>query len=250
MASETGSKRKFIIPIIVVALLIAAGWGFKIFSYSRSHESTDDAQVDGHIVPVLAKVGGYVTSVAVDENEHVAEGQTVVTHRRRGVSREGRAGRGGSRRGARRRRGTRRYDGPGRGAGRRPQPASAARSTRRSTAARANATSAQADLARMQRSRGQADRVATAARCSAGSGRRGAGAARRGGASGAAGGAQIANAQAGVRLAEARSGSAQAMRDNARAAVELHQDHVRPRAGSCRASRSKSASSCRRVSRS
>ena len=78
MASEN-SKRKFIIPIIIVVALVAAGWGFKTWSYSRAHESTDDAQVDGHIIPVIAKVGGYVTGVTADENQHVNEGQVLVT---------------------------------------------------------------------------------------------------------------------------------------------------------------------------
>ena len=79
MASESGSKKKFIIPIVIVVAIIAAIWGFKTWSYSRAHESTDDAQVDGDIVPVLAKVGGYVTSISTDENQHVNEGQILVT---------------------------------------------------------------------------------------------------------------------------------------------------------------------------
>jgi membrane fusion protein (multidrug efflux system) len=79
MATENGGKRKFIIPIVVIIALIALAWGVKTWLYSRGHESTDDAQVDGHIVPVLAKVGGYVNSVAVDENQHVNEGQVLVT---------------------------------------------------------------------------------------------------------------------------------------------------------------------------
>ena len=79
MASESGSKKKFIIPIVIVVAIIAAIWGFKTWSYSRAHESTDDAQVDGDIVPVLAKVGGYVTSISTDENQHVTEGQILVT---------------------------------------------------------------------------------------------------------------------------------------------------------------------------
>jgi len=33
--------------------------------FGRSHVSTDNAQVDGHIVPVLPKVGGYVAEVRV-----------------------------------------------------------------------------------------------------------------------------------------------------------------------------------------
>ena len=79
MASETSGKRKFLIPIVIVIAVVAAVWGFKTWSYSQAHESTDDAQVDGHIIPVLAKVGGYVTSVAADENQHVIENQILVT---------------------------------------------------------------------------------------------------------------------------------------------------------------------------
>ena len=79
MASESSSKKKFIIPIVIVVAIIAAIWGFKTWTYANAHESTDDAQVDGHIVPVLAKVGGYVTSVAADENQHVTENQILVT---------------------------------------------------------------------------------------------------------------------------------------------------------------------------
>ena len=71
-------SRKFILPIVAVVALIAIVWGVREFSFARSHESTDDAQVDGHVVPVLAKVGGYVQSVNVVENQHVKEGQTLV----------------------------------------------------------------------------------------------------------------------------------------------------------------------------
>ena len=58
--------------LIPIALLIAgAVWGFNRWSFSQTHESTDNAQVDGHIVPVVAKVGGYVMTVNVGENAHV-----------------------------------------------------------------------------------------------------------------------------------------------------------------------------------
>jgi len=78
-APSKPSRRKLII-LPIVALLGLAGiiWGVRKWSYGRSHESTDNAQVDGHIVPVLAKVGGYVTAVRVDENVHVKEGAELV----------------------------------------------------------------------------------------------------------------------------------------------------------------------------
>jgi len=66
------------LPIVGVLALFAIIWGVRKWTYGRSHESTDNAQVDGHIVPVLAKVGGFVTAVRVGENVHVAEGNELV----------------------------------------------------------------------------------------------------------------------------------------------------------------------------
>ncbi|HEY3112461.1 MAG TPA: HlyD family secretion protein [Gemmatimonadaceae bacterium] len=75
---EKSSRKRFVLPIVGVAALILAVWAFQKWSYGRSHQSTDNAQVDGHIVPVLAKVGGYVKTVNVDENDHVSAGQLLV----------------------------------------------------------------------------------------------------------------------------------------------------------------------------
>lgn len=65
--------------IIIPAILLVGigGWGYSRWSFSRIHESTDNAQVDGHIVPVVAKVGGYVTAVKTAENAHV-DAQTML----------------------------------------------------------------------------------------------------------------------------------------------------------------------------
>ena len=72
------SRRKFILPIVALAALLGIVWGVKKWSYGRAHESTENAQVDGHIVPVLAKVGGYVTAVRVGENDAVKAGTELV----------------------------------------------------------------------------------------------------------------------------------------------------------------------------
>ncbi|HEV7388532.1 MAG TPA: HlyD family secretion protein [Gemmatimonadaceae bacterium] len=72
------SKKKFVLPIVAVLGVLILFWGFQKWSYGRSHQSTDNAQVDGHIVPVLAKVGGYVKTVGVSENDHVNAGQLLV----------------------------------------------------------------------------------------------------------------------------------------------------------------------------
>ena len=72
------SKKKFVLPIAIAVGLFLLFWAFQKWNYGRSHESTDNAQVDGHIVPVLAKVGGYVKTVNVSENDHVNAGQLLV----------------------------------------------------------------------------------------------------------------------------------------------------------------------------
>jgi membrane fusion protein (multidrug efflux system) len=71
-------KGNKVLPVLLVAALIGALWAGKTWYYNRSHQTTDNAQVDGSIVPVNAKVGGFVKSVLVVENQKIAGGQTVV----------------------------------------------------------------------------------------------------------------------------------------------------------------------------
>ncbi|WP_423146433.1 HlyD family secretion protein [Rubrolithibacter danxiaensis] len=72
-------KPKRIIPIILgIILLIGAVFGIKEYIYYSKHEDTDDAQIDGDISPVVARVGGYVDSILFEENQHVTEGQVLV----------------------------------------------------------------------------------------------------------------------------------------------------------------------------
>ena len=49
-----------------------------LFVHYRGRESTDDAQVDGHIAPVASKVYGNVTEVHVEDNQPVKTGQVLV----------------------------------------------------------------------------------------------------------------------------------------------------------------------------
>ena len=76
--ASNGNRKR--VMLIVLGLLVLAGlvWGVKQFAYGRAHETTDNAQVNGHIVPVIAKVGGYVSSVTVAENDSVRAGEVIV----------------------------------------------------------------------------------------------------------------------------------------------------------------------------
>jgi len=58
------------------AVLIAAVVG--LFLYFQNRESTDDAQIDGHITPIASKIYGKVASVLVDDNQAVKAGQMLV----------------------------------------------------------------------------------------------------------------------------------------------------------------------------
>ncbi len=77
VANPGGNKRRiFIIMGVVLLGLVAVG--IRRWIYSLSHVSTDNAQVDGHIIPILPKVGGYVVEVRTDENRQVKAGDTLV----------------------------------------------------------------------------------------------------------------------------------------------------------------------------
>src|SRR5256712_1820420 len=71
-----GRRTAFIIMGVVLLGLVAVG--ARRWVYGLSHVSTDNAQVDGHIVPILPKVGGYVLDVRTDENRPVKAGDTLV----------------------------------------------------------------------------------------------------------------------------------------------------------------------------
>src|SRR6267142_629840 len=57
-------------------VLLAAVVG--LLSYYHNRESTDDAQVDGHITPMASKVYGRVAQVLVEDNQPVKAGQVLV----------------------------------------------------------------------------------------------------------------------------------------------------------------------------
>ncbi len=63
--------------LLAILILLVAG-GYFVWSHYSSRESTDDAQIDGHINPISAKVGGTVIAVNVDDNQPVQAGQVLV----------------------------------------------------------------------------------------------------------------------------------------------------------------------------
>ena len=71
--------RKLVFPIILGLVLIGALiFTIKEYVFLQSHEQTDDAQVDGDISPVIARVSGYVMEIRFKDNQYVHAGDTLV----------------------------------------------------------------------------------------------------------------------------------------------------------------------------
>jgi len=69
--------RRPLIAAVAVVVLLAGGAGAR--SYFSSYESTDDAQVDGHLHPVSARINGTIIRVNPDvENNHYVTAGTVL----------------------------------------------------------------------------------------------------------------------------------------------------------------------------
>jgi membrane fusion protein, multidrug efflux system len=71
--------RKLVFPIILALVLVGALiFTIKEYVFLQSHEQTDDAQVDGDISPVIARVSGYVMEIRFKDNQFVHAGDTLV----------------------------------------------------------------------------------------------------------------------------------------------------------------------------
>lgn len=68
--------RNILILLLIAVTLAVIYW--LIISYYDDQNRTDDAQVNGNIVPALARTDGFVDSVYVDDDQYVNVGDTLV----------------------------------------------------------------------------------------------------------------------------------------------------------------------------
>ncbi len=75
-----GGRVRRVVLLVIGATLLAASsvWAIDRWRYAATHVSTDNASVDGDIVPILAKTGGYVAEVLLEDNVRVHRGETVL----------------------------------------------------------------------------------------------------------------------------------------------------------------------------
>jgi membrane fusion protein, multidrug efflux system len=72
--SSNGRRQRFILIGVAVLLIAAVG----AWLYFAGKESTDDAQIDGHVNPTAARVGGTVIKLNVRDNQQVKAGDVLV----------------------------------------------------------------------------------------------------------------------------------------------------------------------------
>jgi len=66
-------RRAFVWALVVVGIL-----SIVLIRYYYNRVSTDDAEVDGHLVPMSSKIYGEIAEVRVDDNQPVKAGQVLV----------------------------------------------------------------------------------------------------------------------------------------------------------------------------
>lgn len=77
---ENQEKKKSALRFVIIGIVVIAGgiYGYKKISFALAHETTDNAQVETQIAPVLPRVAGYVKKIAINDYDSVKTGQLLV----------------------------------------------------------------------------------------------------------------------------------------------------------------------------
>jgi len=73
--ARSNPRLKLYITMGLIALLAV---GVILWMYFSSYESTDDAQIDGHLNPISARVTGHVVKLLVQDNQYVEAGTPLI----------------------------------------------------------------------------------------------------------------------------------------------------------------------------
>jgi len=74
LKSSNPRLRMFLMAGLVVVLVA----GFFLWRYFTSYEDTDDAQIDGHLNSISARISGHVAKLLVEDNQYVQAGTPLV----------------------------------------------------------------------------------------------------------------------------------------------------------------------------
>src|ERR1700677_580171 len=75
VAASSRSRAKLLLPLLVG---VALAGGALSWSVTHGKETTDDAQVEGHVANVSPRIAGLVQRVLVKDNQAVHEGDVLV----------------------------------------------------------------------------------------------------------------------------------------------------------------------------
>ena len=77
-ASAWAKAHPLAVLAILIGLVVLVITGIFLWHYLESFESTDDAEVDGHINPIASRIAGTVVAVHVENSQFVKQGQVLV----------------------------------------------------------------------------------------------------------------------------------------------------------------------------
>lgn len=76
---QPAKKKNILFPLILAAVVLIGGlYGYHTYSFSQTHEVTDDAQIASDMSPVISKISGYIAEVKVKDNQSVKKGDTLI----------------------------------------------------------------------------------------------------------------------------------------------------------------------------
>ena len=78
LRTRNRKRRAARILVVLVILIVLGVAGYAAWKYFGSYESTDDAQVDGHVDAVSARISGHLNEVLVEDAQVVKAGDVLV----------------------------------------------------------------------------------------------------------------------------------------------------------------------------
>ncbi|WP_255070828.1 HlyD family secretion protein [Lacihabitans sp. LS3-19] len=76
-AKKKQINTKFL-SVFIVVVVLGGMFGYYTWNKSQAHETTDDAQIEAKVSPIIPKISGYIKEVRVVDNQWVKKGDTLV----------------------------------------------------------------------------------------------------------------------------------------------------------------------------
>lgn len=76
--SKTSVKKMVLMIAVAIAILLSSVVGIRYYNFAMSHESTDDAFIEGHVIAISPKVIGHVDKIYVEDNQIVKKGDLIL----------------------------------------------------------------------------------------------------------------------------------------------------------------------------